>query len=286
MHYMITETRLMYAAAFVLALAMFCVARPWRSCLDRLLNANAALLLTAFTVAMAATLVVAQLGGERGLTRAARVPREALLVESVAFAVAIGITFTGRWIAKKKCKCVLASVSSLLTLFLLLALGPYFWRQRQNMSNQAIVMDVALDPTTRRLGDSLAIADVLVGAVKRGDYLLLRDGTKRLTDPALGAADCRKCLENIDSYVSVNDSFAHRIVQTALDSLHAHVAASTAAPPAVPRTQDGRGGQPHSVWILAYVGVTTILCPSLGTLLILRHQLRHRGKRNQDSQSI
>jgi hypothetical protein len=125
------------------------------------------------------------------------------------------VTLLGRWLGSGQPKLLLALLSCMATLTCFLALGPYFWYQRQQVTAGAVVQS-AFEHTQASDRDSLApIERMLVGASVNGNYSLLQEGINRLADTSGHKPEYESCLVRLLGYLN-DDSFGRAIVAAGL----------------------------------------------------------------------
>jgi hypothetical protein len=188
---------------------------------NKVLEVNVQLIVAAFALVVTVALVVAQLASTMGIGRTILPKWYVLLAELLTFAVAISVTLLGRWLGPGLRKDVLTHASSFLTLAGLLCLIPYFWYVRQQISTHAVIKDAITRCKKHASGRGPAILDVLLGAARKGDYLLFRDGVDYLSKSAASGAACRKYLEQLEQHLRDDSGNGHalEIVTTALTQL-------------------------------------------------------------------
>jgi hypothetical protein len=135
-----------------------------------------------------------------------------MAVEMSLFAVAIGITLVARLLGQGCWKDALTHASSFLTLGSLVVLPPYFWHQRTYISTDG-VLDDAFHKRARGVVKN-NIEDVLLGAARRGDYVLFRDGVDRLAKDAEYLPYLRQMKKSLEG-----DVYALEIVTAGLRQL-------------------------------------------------------------------
>jgi hypothetical protein len=192
---------------------------------NKILEANAALLVAAFVLVVTVALVIAQLAAALGHSYGLRPKWRVTAGELFFITLAIGITLLGRWAGDGNPKDDLTVWSCILTAACYLVLAPYFWHQRQYISTDGVLRDAFSELTKGDLEEN--IVDVLLGAARRGDYLLFRDGVNRLRDNDAKDTRYRECLKYIEKALtkteeSLNgdsDRHATKIVRDALAQL-------------------------------------------------------------------
>jgi hypothetical protein len=195
---------------------------------DRL-NQNAQLLAVALGMVVTVVLIIAQLGSALGIERAANPSSWSLTAEVLAFALAISVTLIGRSMKPNRWKAFLAVLSTTATLSCFVALAPYFWYQRQQIGVKATVQTALPKTTSAANGQYRGIEDIVMGASRTGNYVLLREGVSALAATEDTSGGNRKCLKQLRK--KMQDSYARSLIDDAL--------ADTAARPPV---------APESVW--------------------------------------
>jgi hypothetical protein len=211
--------------------------------LNALLNQNAELLGAAFALVVGVVLLIAELGSALGMPRAVDPKRGMPMPELLGFAAAILVTLIGRWLGVGQWKRCVAWLSSMAVLTCFLALIPYFWYQRQQVTVRAVVQS-AFERRPPLGCDSLApIERMLVGASVNGNYSLLQEGINRLADTTGRSPQHESCLVRLYGYLR-DDSMGRSIVAAGLKTTHgASRARDTTGVGKTPDAETGRGSR-------------------------------------------
>jgi hypothetical protein len=181
--------------------------------LNELLIQNAEMLGAAFALVVAVVLLMEDLGSAFGMPNA--VGPHPRMPELVGFTLAFLVTLVGRWLGTGPWRLRAAWLSCMATLTCVLALGPYFWYQRQQVT-VSVVVQSAFERGHVSDSDSLGpVERMLVGASASGNYSLLQEGVNRLADTSSRCPDHESCLVRLLGYIE-DDSFGRTIVARGL----------------------------------------------------------------------